>query len=94
MGHVTAIGVPGLDLWFNSSDHLPPHFHARRPGEWEIRVYILETTGAELAYSPRWPPGVRPPARLLAALRRAVVGNRLALLAEWEQKVVVSGDTP
>lgn len=21
---------PGVELWFNSSDHLPPHFHASR----------------------------------------------------------------
>jgi hypothetical protein len=33
-----AFSVAGLELFFNSLDHLPPHFHARRPGEWEIRV--------------------------------------------------------
>lgn len=29
-------------MWFYSGDHEPPHFHARRPGEWEARVFIEE----------------------------------------------------
>ena len=40
MGKVDAVVLEGLDLWFNSSDR-PPHLHARRRGEWEIRVYFL-----------------------------------------------------
>ena len=28
MGGVLSIALPGLELWFNSDDHLPPHFHA------------------------------------------------------------------
>ena len=39
MPRLEAFSIPGLDLFFNSLDHLPPHFHARRRGEWEIRVY-------------------------------------------------------
>ena len=27
----------GLELFFNSSDHLEPHFHAERAGEWDPR---------------------------------------------------------
>lgn len=43
MGRVQAFSIPGLDCWFPSLDHDPPHFHVRRPGEWEIRVRIMTT---------------------------------------------------
>lgn len=89
MGRVEAISVEGLDLWFNSSDHLPPHLHARKAGHWEVRVYILETTLDELAYESKWPPAASLPARVAKALREEVVKNRAALLSEWESKVLV-----
>ena len=93
MGRVTAIDIPGLDLWFNSSDHLPPHFHARKAGEWEIRVQILETTEDGLAYSIKWPKnGARIPGKALRALHQATLEHRDALLVEWEQKVLVTED--
>jgi hypothetical protein len=41
MGRVDTFRLPGLDLWFNSSDHLPPHFHAEKLGLWEVRVFFL-----------------------------------------------------
>ncbi|MCC7382540.1 MAG: DUF4160 domain-containing protein [Deltaproteobacteria bacterium] len=31
--------VAELDLWFNSNDHLPPHFHAEGDG-WEVKVFF------------------------------------------------------
>jgi hypothetical protein len=89
MGRVTTISVDGLDLWFNSSDHLPPHFHARKPGHWEVRVYLLETTSEDLAYEPKWPPNVALPSKTLRTLRDLVAANRAALVEEWEQKVRV-----
>jgi hypothetical protein len=89
LGRVTAITIAGLDLWFNSSDHLPPHFHARKPGKWEIRVFILECVEGRLAYTVKWP---RHGARLSGRDRRKLLAETLAhraeLLAEWEQKVV------
>ena len=42
MGKVSAFAQDGLELFFNSSDHLAPHFHAERPGEWEVRVFFLK----------------------------------------------------
>ena len=54
MGKVEVVVLEGLDLWFNSSDHLPPHVHARRRGEWEIRVYFLLCTDDELAFDCKW----------------------------------------
>ncbi|NCR39243.1 MAG: DUF4160 domain-containing protein [Microcystis aeruginosa W13-11] len=41
MGKVESFNLDGLDLFFNSHDHLPPHFHVRKPGQWEIRVFFL-----------------------------------------------------
>jgi|ETNmetMinimDraft_30_1059905.scaffolds.fasta_scaffold359126_1 hypothetical protein len=93
MGEVSTIVIAGLDLWFNSSDHGPPHFHARRPDHWEIRVYIASTTRKKLVFSSKWPRnGVKVPGRLRRLLRQATATNREALLAEWEAKVLVVED--
>ncbi len=54
MGRVDAFSVAGLELWFNSSDHLPPHFHARRAlealqeGALRFRVELLEEWEAKV----------------------------------------------
>lgn len=89
MPTVTALTVDGLELSFRSNDHRPPHFHATRLGEWEIRVYILTTTKQKLDYSVKWPRKgtAGPSGRLERILRRAVVQHRVALLAEFEEKV-------
>ena len=31
-----------MKLWFYSNDHEPPHFHAKRRGQWEFKVLFLE----------------------------------------------------
>ena len=41
MAIVRAFEIPGLTLWFWSNDHEPPHFHAKRRGEWEVKVHFL-----------------------------------------------------
>jgi hypothetical protein len=41
MPRVQAFEIDGLDLWFPSNDHEPSHFHAKRSGEWEVRVHFL-----------------------------------------------------
>jgi len=38
---VDAFTALGLELWFNSDDHLPPHFHAENAGKWHVRVFFL-----------------------------------------------------
>jgi len=86
VGRVDAVALDGLDLWFNSSDHLPPHFHAKRRGEWEIRVYFLLCTDDELAFDVRWAKK-DPSTKVLAGIRKGVVEHRAELLREWEQKV-------
>ncbi|MGA2594511.1 MAG: DUF4160 domain-containing protein [Bryobacteraceae bacterium] len=86
MGRVEAFALAGLELWFNSSDHLPPHIHVKRRGEWEIRVFFLLCTDSELAFNRKW--GRRdPPAAAQSAIRNAVVEHRAEPLREWEQKV-------
>jgi hypothetical protein len=89
LGQVDAFAVQGVKLWFNSSDHLPPHLHAKRQGEWEIRVFFLECTEGNLAYQKKW--GRREPSHAdRTAILSGVLGHRVALLEEWEQKVCKS----
>lgn len=91
MGKVTVISIVGLDLWFNSSDHLPPHFHATKPGHWGIRIYLLTTTAETLAWNLKWAKKAEgPSAKERRELSAAVSTNRVNLLAEWQQKVVPS----
>ena len=85
MGKVDAIAVAGLSLWFNSNDHLPPHFHALRTGQWEIRVYFLECVPGHLEYDVKW--GRSPSGGDRRTLLGLVLGARVELLVEWEQKV-------
>lgn len=89
VARVTAFSLPGLDLWFNSSDHLPPHFHARRAGEWEIRVFFLLCREGHLERTTKWSDrrGVR--RADLDALLEGALRFRVELLVEWEAKVGV-----
>jgi hypothetical protein len=88
LGRVHAFSIPGLDCWFPSLDHDPPHIHVRRPGEWEITVRIMTTTRANLDWRPKWPPAFGGPTRSLRkVLARLVVEHRVDLLREWERKV-------
>lgn len=84
VGRVEAFAIEGLTLWFWSHDHGPPHFHIKRLGEWELRVYFLETTAEALAYEMKW--GARPNTRLLNRIAREVADHMEVLLAEWELK--------
>lgn len=83
---MTSVSVPGLLLRFYSNDHLPQHFHAEKPGEWEVRVFFLRPVDAMVEI--KWG---KPHARVVRALCGEAEGNRMRLLAEWEQKVLVNG---
>jgi hypothetical protein len=85
LGKVECIAVEGLDLWFNSHDHLPAHFHVRRRGEYELRIYFLLCTKETLVYDVKW--GNEPAANVRSELRDLAVANRVVLLDEWERKV-------
>ncbi len=41
MASVKCLELGGIKMWFPSNDHGPPHFHAKRRGEWEYRVYFM-----------------------------------------------------
>ena len=85
MGRVDCITVEGLRLWFNSNDHLPPHFHVTKTGEWEIRIYFLRCAQERLDFDLKW--GKEPSRRVLEQLLGLVLEKRTALLEEWELKV-------
>lgn len=88
MGRVDAVSIAGLELWFNSSDHLPPHFHARKAGEWELRVFFLLCTETHLEASVKWMDRKRGMSRKhLDALKEGALRCRVELLEEWEAKV-------
>jgi hypothetical protein len=83
MPKVESFEIVGLVCWFWSNDHDPPHFHAKKEGEWEIKVKFAE--GEKEMFQQEW--GDSPSGRLLRELKKAVKKNRKALLAEWEAKV-------
>lgn len=87
MPRVECFEVPGLDLRFHSHDHRPAHFHARKPGEWEIRVFFL-----------REPPAfaeefvvTRISASTLRMLLERAAEHRAELLEEWSRGVGPDG---
>lgn len=77
-----AFEVDGVEMWFWSNDHEPPHFHARRAGEWSVDVYFLND-GDEMLRNFRPASG-----RMRRTDRNAIVdgaaANRSALIREWE----------
>jgi hypothetical protein len=86
VGRVEAFVLGGLELWFNSSDHEPPHIHVKRRGKWEIRVFFLFCTATRLEFNRKW--GKKDPtAKTQNEIRKAVVEHQAELLREWEQKV-------
>lgn len=50
MATVRAFQIEGLKVWFWSHDHEPPHFHAKRAGEWEVRVHFLTQRSEMIEY--------------------------------------------
>lgn len=76
-----------MELFFNSSDHLAPHFHAERSGEWEVRVFFLreEASMVEVKWALK-----TPSTKALGKLCAAAAQFRAELLMEWELKVNVT----
>jgi hypothetical protein len=83
MPKVACFEIPGLSCWFWSNDHDPPHFHAKRAGEWELRVKFAE--GEAQMFELVW--GEEPKGKVLRQIAKAVRENRAMLLAEWEANV-------
>lgn len=79
---VVAFNIPGIRCWFYSNDHDPPHFHAKKDGDWEFRVLFRERQDAMLE-------AVWQRSAMSAATRkkllRLTVKHRAKLLEEWER---------
>ena len=84
VGKVDAFAVEGLELWFWFDDHIPPHFHVKKAGDWEIKVHVLETTAHDLSFEVKW--GKGPSGKLQSGLAKEVAKHRDALYTEWLQK--------
>ncbi len=89
MPRLEVFEIEGLVLVFYSNDHDPPHFHVKRRGEWELRIFFLECTEDHLAseevFSKR---GCSMGAKHRRTLCRLIDGHRGELLREWERKVI------
>lgn len=87
MPRVTCFEVPGVELRFHSHDHRPAHFHARRVGEWEIRVYFLhEPPVYEEVFVV-----TRISAPDLRAVLNGAAAHRAELLEQWSEGVAPDG---
>jgi hypothetical protein len=76
-----------MRLWFYSNDHEPAHFHAKRRGQWELRVRFLEEGNAMFEMIWRKTKKITISAQDKAVLTEMVESHRLEILKEWEQKV-------
>lgn len=82
MAAVRAFKIKGLKLWFWSNDHTPPHFHAKRDGEWEVRVKFMMSQ--EDMIEIKW--ADKPPSqRALRRIRDLAEMHRVELLEQWEE---------
>lgn len=76
---VAAFVVEGLKLWFWSNDHEPPHFHAKRRGEWEIKVHFL-LDASEMIEVVSGAPSRKAVKEIISLAER----HRLELLEQWQ----------
>lgn len=82
MATIEAFRIEHLKLWFWSNDHEPPHFHAKRAGEWEVKVHFLlePCEMIEVEWAKKNVPG-----KVLKNLTALAEEHRTELLAQWEQ---------
>jgi Domain of unknown function (DUF4160) len=86
MAKLECFTIGGIELWFFSNDHLPPHFHAKRKGQWEVRVYFLGSRTSEM-FDVVWLKGKEVPRVDTKLLEEMVTTYRVEILEEWESKV-------
>jgi len=82
MAVVRAFNIEGLKAWFWSADHDPPHFHAKRSGEWELKVCFLNTP--EEMIEVMWA-NKQPSRSELKELTSLAEAHRAELLEQWEE---------
>ena len=81
MATVAAFEIDGLKLWFWSDDHDPPHFHAKRSGEWEVKVHFLNDPSEMI--EEEWAVK-KPSGKKLKKLKTLAETHRAELLEEWD----------
>ena len=85
MGKIKCFSIEGIQCWFNSQEigH-QAHFHAKRAGKWEYRVYFQEPETEMLEV--KWLKG-----RISRQDKKSLCDKastfRPELLKEWEKKV-------
>ncbi len=78
----------GLYLFFNSLDHPPPHFHAMKPGKWEIRIFFETCTDKLLDYQIKWSKGkCQLDKKTKLEIVKLIAEHRDALLMQWNNSV-------
>lgn len=82
MATVESFEIDGLKIWFWSNDHEPPHFHAKRNGEWEVRAsFMLDRS--EMIEIESWSKKT-PSKKMLKKLTSLAEKHRGALLTQWQ----------
>jgi hypothetical protein len=88
MARLRAFQLIGYELWINTNDHAPPHFHLTDHAEtFELRIHFLEVLPGHLSASVVFPKAARSSSCLRGAKRaeliELVLQHREELLAEW-----------
>lgn len=83
---VQAFSIPGIKMWFPANDHEPEHFHAEKKGEWQVRVFFMESESRMIVVKENQKRNKEIPSR---RIRKLIVSNvlkhRAELLEEWEK---------
>lgn len=84
MGKVDCFEIPGRYVWFNSNDHLPPHFHVEKEEEWEIVVRFRRDRDDMVEV--KW--GKGPGRAESGRITKLAEEHREELLEEWAKKAL------
>ena len=80
--------IEGLEIKFYSNDHEPEHFHVRKKGEWEIKVFFRLSNEMNLVYELKWKlKSLGPSSKDKQQIYEYVEQYRDYLENEWERKV-------
>ncbi len=92
---MTTFAISGLEIFFHTLDHCPPHVHVLKSGEWEIRIDLDRTSKANgliynVKFPKRLPKGYSPlTSKERKELLEHVIKHKAALLKQWQEKVCI-----
>lgn len=93
--------VGQLEVWWNTRDHFPPHFHVKHKQEgWQIRVYFDRCTRDDFIYDFKIPPNRDPKSKPISSSDRSAIFDQMKnsnsgalmkqqLFEEWNEKVKI-----